>query len=32
MRSDGELSRREGAILLIAYALFLIGEVWLAAG
>jgi cation:H+ antiporter len=29
MRSDGELSRREGMILLIAYALFLIGEAWL---
>lgn len=32
MRSDGELSRREGVILLIAYALFLIGEAWLAGG
>ena len=32
MRSDGELSRREGAILLIAYALFLIGEAWMAHG
>jgi len=29
MRSDGELSRREGAILVGAYALFLIGEAWL---
>jgi len=29
MRSDGELSRREGAILVAAYALFLIGEAWL---
>lgn len=32
MRSDGELSRREGTILLIAYALFLAGEAWLAHG
>jgi cation:H+ antiporter len=32
MRSDGELSRREGAILLIAYALFLAGEAWMAHG
>ena len=32
MRSDGELSRREGAILLIAYALFLAGETWMAHG
>jgi cation:H+ antiporter len=32
MRSDGELSRREGVILLAAYALFLIGEIWLAHG
>lgn len=30
MRSDGELSRREGAVLLLAYAVFLIGETWLA--
>ena len=29
MRSDGELSRREGVILVAAYALFLIGEAWL---
>jgi cation:H+ antiporter len=29
MKSDGELSRREGAILVAAYVLFLIGEVWL---
>ena len=29
MRSDGELSRREGSILVVAYALFLIGEAWL---
>lgn len=29
MRTDGELSRREGVILLAAYALFLVGEVWL---
>jgi len=28
MKSDGELSRREGVILLAAYALFLIGEAW----
>jgi len=32
MKSDGELSRREGAILLIAYALFLVGELWMAHG
>ncbi|HEV7491948.1 MAG TPA: hypothetical protein VGO25_14175 [Rhodanobacteraceae bacterium] len=32
MRSDGELSRREGAILLAAYALFLVGEAWLTHG
>jgi len=32
MRSDGELSRREGAILLIAYVLFLAGEIWMAHG
>ena len=32
MRSDGELSRREGAILLLAYALFLVGETWMAHG
>jgi cation:H+ antiporter len=32
MRSDGELSRREGAILVGAYALFLIGEAWLTHG
>ncbi|HVT32746.1 MAG TPA: sodium:calcium antiporter [Rhodanobacteraceae bacterium] len=32
MRSDGELSRREGVILVAAYALFLIGETWLAHG
>jgi cation:H+ antiporter len=30
MRSDGELSRREGAILIAAYAVFFIGEAWLA--
>ncbi|MGA9421131.1 MAG: hypothetical protein WBW61_02150 [Rhodanobacteraceae bacterium] len=30
MRSDGELSRREGIILVAAYAVFLIGESWLA--
>jgi cation:H+ antiporter len=29
MRSDGELSRREGGILLAAYLLFLAGEAWL---
>jgi cation:H+ antiporter len=29
MRSDGELSRREGVILLAAYAVFLILEAWL---
>jgi len=29
MKSDGELSRREGAILVVAYALFLIGEAWM---
>jgi cation:H+ antiporter len=29
MRSDGELSRREGMILVAAYALFLIGEAWM---
>jgi len=32
MKSDGELSRREGAILLAAYALFLVGEAWLTHG
>ena len=32
MRSDGELSRREGAVLVAAYALFLIGEAWMAHG
>lgn len=32
MKSDGELSRREGAILLVAYALFLAGEAWMAHG
>jgi len=32
MRSDGELSRREGVILVAAYALFLLGECWLASG
>ncbi|HJT98061.1 MAG TPA: hypothetical protein VJ696_07065, partial [Rhodanobacteraceae bacterium] len=32
MRSDGELSRREGAILVAAYAVFLLGEAWLAHG
>ena len=32
MKSDGELSRREGVILLAAYALFLIGEAWLTKG
>lgn|GEM_PF-455011 len=32
MKSDGELSQREGAILLAAYALFLIGEAWLTHG
>ncbi|MGA8277534.1 MAG: hypothetical protein WB784_04995 [Rhodanobacteraceae bacterium] len=30
MRSDGELSRREGIVLVAAYAVFLIGEIWLA--
>jgi cation:H+ antiporter len=30
MKSDGELSRREGTILVVAYALFLIGETWMA--
>ncbi|HET6546038.1 MAG TPA: hypothetical protein VFG55_04745 [Rhodanobacteraceae bacterium] len=30
MRSDGELSRREGIILVVAYAVFLVGESWLA--
>jgi len=29
MRSDGELSRREGLVLLGAYALFIIAELWL---
>ena len=29
MKSDGELSRREGLILVAAYALFLIGEAWM---
>ncbi|MGH8172932.1 MAG: sodium:calcium antiporter, partial [Rhodanobacteraceae bacterium] len=29
MRSDGELSRREGVILVVAYGLFLILEAWL---
>jgi len=29
MKSDGELSRREGAILIAAYVLYLIGEIWL---
>lgn len=29
MRSDGELSRREGLVLLCAYVLFLIAELWL---
>jgi cation:H+ antiporter len=29
MRSDGELSRREGAILVVAYVVFLIGEAWM---
>ena len=32
MRSDGELSRREGSILVGAYVLFLIGEAWLTHG
>ncbi len=32
MRSDGELSRREGAILVAAYAVFIVGEAWLAHG
>ena len=32
VRSDGELSRREGAVLIAAYALFLIGETWSAFG
>jgi len=32
MRSDGELSRREGAILLVAYAAFLAGEGWMTHG
>jgi cation:H+ antiporter len=30
MRSDGALSRREGVILVVAYAVFLVGEAWLA--
>ncbi len=29
MKSDGELSRREGVILVVAYALFQIGEAWM---
>ena len=32
MRSDGELSRREGAILVVAYVVFLAGEAWMAHG
>jgi cation:H+ antiporter len=32
MRSDGELSRREGVILLVAQAVFVFVEVWLAKG
>jgi cation:H+ antiporter len=32
MRSDGELSRREGVILLVAQAIFVFAEVWLAKG
>jgi cation:H+ antiporter len=32
MKSDGELSRREGVILVAAYVLFLIGEIWLTHG
>jgi cation:H+ antiporter len=32
MKSDGELSRREGVILVAAYALFLIGEAWMTHG
>jgi cation:H+ antiporter len=32
MKNDGELSRREGVILLAAYALFLVGEAWLTHG
>lgn len=32
MKSDGELSRREGVILLVAYALFLVGEAWMTRG
>ena len=31
MRSDGELSRREGAVLLVAYVLFVAAEWWLVA-
>lgn len=31
MRSDGELSRREGSVLLVAYALFVGAEWWLVA-
>lgn len=29
MRSDGELSRREGLVLVAAFAAFIVGEVWL---
>jgi cation:H+ antiporter len=32
MRSDSELSRREGGVLVALYVVFLIGEVWLTAG
>lgn len=32
MRSDSELSRSEGGVLVALYAAFLIGEVWLVAG
>jgi len=30
MRSDGALSRREGGVLLAAYLLFVVVEIWLA--
>ncbi|HEY6985038.1 MAG TPA: sodium:calcium antiporter [Rhodanobacteraceae bacterium] len=32
MRSDGELSRREGTILVVAYVAFLAGEAWITHG
>jgi cation:H+ antiporter len=31
MRSDGALSRREGAVLLITYMTWVLGEAWLTA-